>query len=295
MIRSFEGSPAYRMIATRFGAATVAGLLAVALGAPGCGSSPSVAQPPVKNLPLVATNVAPMDTLGLARSRPLPPPEAAGLRLIETFPLGVAEPSDLAIDESGTVLWTVGGSPDRVYQLDLRGKIVKTLSYVGSDLEGIAYDRSDRTLWVAEENRREIIHLDLDGGVLSRHQLDLSGEKNSGIEGLCLDDKGHMFALNEKRPGLLLELDAGHSISARRDVRFAKDYSGIAFDPKSGDFWIVSDQSQELYLWSRQTGVALRHPLPFPKAEGVAVNDAGDRIYIVSDSENKLYVYELRR
>lgn len=234
-------------------------------------------------------------TLGAAYSKPLHPPGAIGLDLIATYPLTVAEPSDLAIDESGTRLWTVGGTPDRVYQLDLHGKTVKTLSFVGADLEGVAYDRSDHTLWVAEENRRELVHLDLDGGVLSRHPLDLVGEKNSGIEGICLDDKGHLFALNEKRPGMFLELDSGHAISARRDVRFAKDYSGVAFDVKSGGFWIVSDQSQGLYLWSRKAGVVQRHPLPFRKAEGVAVDQATDRIYIVSDSENALYVYGLRR
>ena len=233
--------------------------------------------------------------LGTVHAKPQAPPRSAALHLIATYPLSVAEPSDLAIDESGTRLWTVGNTPPRVYQLGLDGQVVKTLNFVGEDLEGVAYDRNDRTLWVAEENRRELIHLDMNGDVLSRHRLDLAGEKNSGLEGICLDDKGQLFAVTEKRPGLFLELGAGRSISARRNVDFAEDYSGIAYDRKQGCFWIVSDKSQALYLWSRHAGVVQRYALPYEKAEGVAVDDAAKRIYIVSDSENKLYVYRLGR
>jgi uncharacterized protein YjiK len=222
-------------------------------------------------------------------------PRGAGLELIATHPLTVSEPSDLTIDETGKTLWTVGDKPPRVFQIGLDGATVKTLAFVGEDLEGVAYDRSDRTLWVAEENRREVIHLDLDGKVLSRYRLELTGEKNSGLEGLCLDTAGHLYALNEKRPGLFLELDAGRSIAARRDVDFARDYSGMAYDRKRGAFWIVSDQSQTLYLWSRKAGVLERYPLSFTKAEGVAVDEAAKRVYIVSDSENTLYVYRLTR
>lgn len=231
--------------------------------------------------------------LGTGHSGPPGRPPVPELDLIATHALSVSEPSDLAIDESGTTLWTVGNTPPRVYQLDLNGRVVKTLNFIGEDLEGVAYDRSDHTLWVAEENRREVVHLDLNGDVLSRHRLDLTGEKNSGLEGICLDDQGHLFALNEKSPGLFLELDGGRSISTRRAMDFAKDFSGMAYDRKKGCFWIVSDKSQGLYLWSRRAGVVRRYALPYAKAEGVAVDDAAGRVYIVSDSENKLYVYRL--
>jgi len=217
---------------------------------------------------------------------------AAAPRLIATHALTINEPSDLTIDETGQILWVVTNKPERVYQLDLSGAVVKTLDYVGQDLEAIAYDRSDRTLWVAEENRREIVHLDLDGKVLSRHPLGLTGEKNSGLEGLCLDDKRRMFALNEKRPGLFLELKADRTLATQLELSFAKDYSALTYSPAHGCFWIVSDQSQSLYLWSPKKGVTERYDLPCTKAEGVAVDEAKNRLYIVSDSENKLYVYD---
>ena len=74
---------------------------------------------------------------------------------------------------------------------------------------------------------------------------------------------------------------------------FALDYSGLTWDPKRSSFWIVSDQSRALYLWSPKSGVLEEYGLPFPKAEGIAVDEAAKRIYIVSDSENRLYVFRL--
>jgi uncharacterized protein YjiK len=102
-----------------------------------------------------------------------------------------------------------------------------------------------------------------------------------------------MFAMNEKNPGLFLELNANRSIAARRKVTFAGDYSGMTYDRKKDCFWIVSDQSQGLYLCNRQAGVMKQYHLPFPKAEGIAVDETAKRIYIVSDSEKKLYVFRL--
>ena len=64
-------------------------------------------------------------------------------------------------------------------------------------------------------------------------------------------------------------------------------------DPKRDCFWIVSDQSSALYLWSRKSGVLAKYGLPFEKAEGVAVDHAARRIYVVSDSESRLHVYRL--
>jgi uncharacterized protein YjiK len=220
-------------------------------------------------------------------------PSLKALHLEATHPLQISEPSDLAIDETGKTLWTVTNKPARVYQLDLEGNVVKTLKYEGEDLEGIAYDPASRTLWVAEERSREVVHLSLDGDVIARKGLDLAGKRNHGPEGICLDDRGRMFLVNEKDPGMLVELGKDLAITARRPLEFAGDYSGISYDRARGCFWIVSDESRKLYLWSRPKGVIGEFPLAFPKAEGVAVDEAAKRVYVVSDSENTLYVFRM--
>jgi uncharacterized protein YjiK len=228
--------------------------------------------------------------LGCNGSKPVEP-KPSTLRLIASHPLSFPEPSDLTINESGTVLWTVTNHPEKVRQLDLDGTLVRTLPYDGNDLEGVVYDPSDSTLWVAEENRREVVHLDLNGNVLSRTALGLTGERNSGLEGICLDDAGRMFLLNEKHPGLFLETNPDLSIASQLTLTFADDYSGMSYDRQKSCYWIVSDQSQKLYLWSKPTGVAKEYPLSFPKPEGVAFDEAANLLYIVSDSTNTLYVY----
>lgn len=218
-------------------------------------------------------------------------PALKTLHLAETHPLTITEPSDLTIDETGKILWTVTNKPARVYQLDLSGNVTKTLNYVGQDLEGIAYDQASRSLWVTEERTRELVHLSMEGDVLGRTPLDLAGKPNHGPEGVCLDDKGRMFMLNEKQPGLFVELDKNHAITKRVPLSFAGDYSGITWDRKKGCFWIVSDESQTLFLWTKSKGILGQFPLGYPKAEGVAVDEAARAVYIVSDSENKLFVY----
>ena len=220
------------------------------------------------------------------------PSSIKSLRLVTTYALDLVEPSDLAINDTGTALWTVTNDPDSVYQLDMSGHRVKTLNYAGHNLEGIAYDPSDQTLWVVEENRREVVHLDLDGNVLSTHPLSLTGEQNSGLEGICLNGAGSIFLLNEKLPGLFIALDPAKAIASTDTLTFAGDYSGMSYEPATAAFWIVSDQSRRLYLWNEATGVTKEYLLPFEKAEGVAYHAATNRIYIVSDSERRLYVYD---
>lgn len=240
----------------------------------------------------IACSVLAILAAGCGSSRSVAPSTVRTPRLVATHVLDLPEPSDLAVNETGTTLWVVSNDPDSIYQLDLAGHRVKTLKYAGHALEGIAYDRSDRTLWVAEENRREVVHLDLDGNVLSTHPLDLRGEQNSGLEGICLGGAGGIFLLNEKRPGLFIELDPGAAIATTDTLTFAGDYSGLAYDAPSEAFWIVSDQSRRLFLWSRTAGVLKEYALPFESAEGVAYDAATNLIYIVSDLGRTLYIYE---
>jgi uncharacterized protein YjiK len=228
---------------------------------------------------------------GCKGSEPAAPP-LPSLPLIGSIALDINEPSDLAIDETGTLLWTVSNDPDSVYQLDTAGKRLKTLKYAGQDLEGVAYDPATATLWVAEENQRSLVHLDLDGNVLQRHDLALTGEQNSGLEGVSFDGSGRLVVLNEKQPGMFIQLNPDVTIASKDTLTFAGDYSGITYDPGSASFWIVSDQSHRLYRWTRAGGIAQEYDLPFLKAEGVAFDPATNRVYIVSDSEKRLYVYQ---
>jgi uncharacterized protein YjiK len=214
------------------------------------------------------------------------------LTLVEEYAVDIKEPSGLTIDAAGKRLWTVGDN-ERVYELDLQGRIRKVLDYRGRDPEGISYDPSDTTLWLVEERRREVVHIDLDGTLLLSRSLDLEGEANNGLEGICRDEAGVLYVLNEKEPGLFMRLGSDLSIESSEILEFADDYSGLFCAGQRGVFWVLSDQSEMLYRWDRNSGVLNRYELPFPSAEGLAIDAAAGRIYIVSDRAAKLFVFEL--
>ncbi len=226
--------------------------------------------------------------LGCGSGSPIKPPTSR-LNLVASRVLSINEPSGLAINDSATSLWAV--TNQHVYHLDMSGQVIKRLNYDGVDLEGITYDRSDRTLWVAEEASREVVHLDLNGDVLSRTATGLTGVLNHGIEGICLDSSGRMFVLNEQDPGLLVELRADHTVATQQTLTFADDYSDLAASSELDHFWILSDQSRSISLLARPGGVVRQYTLPFPKPEGLAVDEAANRFYVVSDSTHTLYIY----
>jgi hypothetical protein len=220
-------------------------------------------------------------------------PDGTRLTLLSSHSLGIGEPSGLALDASRSSLWTVGNDPQRIYRLSLDGRIQSILDYEGDDIEGIASDPLDGTLWIVEEDRREVVHLSSSGRVLERHQLDLDGKANSGLEGICLDSDGVVYVLNEKNPGLFISLNADLSIKKQHQLDFAKDFSGLSCDSSRNAFWVLSDQSRTLFLWSPEEGVLGGYALPFAKAEGVAVDAVEDIVYIASESESMLYVYRI--
>jgi len=221
-----------------------------------------------------------------------PKERKAQLTLLSSRQVDISEPSGLAIDPSGT-LWAVGNNPEFVYRLRDEGRVVDTLAYVGDDLEGIVFDPSDSTLWIVEEKRREVVHLNLDGNVLQRRKIELDGKSNNGLEGICIDSVGDLYILNEQKPGLFIELNTNFSIKEEHRLDFAADYSGLAYDPLRESFWVLSHQNSELFLWNGSEGVLSSHSIPATKAEGVTINSASTRLYIIDETDQMLYIYAL--
>ena len=98
--------------------------------------------------------------------------------------------------------------------------------------------------------------------------------------------------LNEKNPGLLLELDSNGKILKETNLRFASDYSGIFHDELNDQLWILSDQSRTINR-SRTDGVLIESfNINVTQAEGIAVNSTEQLIYVVSDATENLYVFK---
>ena len=246
---------------------------------------------------------------------------------------GLTEPSGLALSPERHSLWTVSDDTKKIFKLSLRGKLEKEHSFKIDEkgLEGITLDPTTDTLLVVKEESNEILTVSLPSEkVVSRDSLPgmagfseierhfSAGGANKGLEGITFNQStGTFFLLKEGEPGLMIEVskDLGSILGAQvldatkgfvdDDVDGAAiDFSGIQYDATRSQFWIVSDKAKRLFLydWDRQQVIqsavlGYENDGEFreiEKAEGVAVDPQEHRLYVVSDAEARLYVFDIR-
>lgn len=216
------------------------------------------------------------------------------LTLINSYQLTVEEPSDLCYDKDTNSLWTVSDADCKVYNIDFEGNVLGHLPFVGDDLEGIAYSPKDSTLWLAEEHLSQIVKINKQGQELERKTLPVQADTNSGLEGITLDDLGNIYVVKEKTPGMFLKVSPDFVVLTQEVIDFAGDFAAISYNSMDGNFWVVSDQNEAIYVWNLEDGVMAEYNLPFSKPEGIAYVPLTDTFYFVSDSLNELYEMKLQ-
>ena len=245
----------------------------------------------------------------------------------------VAEPSGLTLASDCDGLWTISDDQDVIFYLDLEGEPVDDKSFRApvNGLEGITLDGSGDFLLVVDEDSNEIVKVALaTGAIVGRRRLDqmegfgqvagafAQGDGNKGLEGIAWNhDTDTFFVLKEGEPGLVLEISV--DLGTIRDHRLLDgqngfldpdldsneiDFSGISYDPGRGAFWIVSDRAKRLFLYDWTGNRVVQSATlgygkggdyrEIKKAEGVAVNVKSKRLYVVSDDEARLYVFDIR-
>ena len=215
--------------------------------------------------------------------------KAQELDIIDTFTLDIKEPSGLSYHDG--YLYIVSDRNGTIYKTNTKGLIKEKIKSSLKDVEGIAYQISSDRFLLVEEGKRMIAEVARSGAVLSRHSV--SGNqvsKNSGLEGICFKNRDEIFVVNEKKPKALLKLNSDYEVVTEQPLNFGKDVSGCAFD-KQGNLWIVSDQSYKIYKVSEEGIMQEEYRIPVEKAEGIVL--AEDKIFIVSDSESRLYTFKL--
>ena len=213
------------------------------------------------------------------------------LELIAKYRLDIPEPSGLTINSSGTFLYTVSDATNKVYKMSLTGTKLQTFSYIGNDLEGVSTYKGNKLL-LAEEKTKEIVAFDLSTGGVKKHPIAYqNNELNSGLEGVAYNfNDGTMFILNEKNPGLLMKLRPNFTIIETYVLDFASDYSGVFYDNILNKLWIVSDQNKTINKCTLTGELLKSYTTTKKKLEGIAVTN--DKIYVVSDLKENLYVYK---
>ena len=216
-------------------------------------------------------------TLSFSVAEKIPVPEPSGL--------------DLAFDEIG--FWIVSDQNSNVYLIDSWGKVVKSFKVNGEDLEGITVI-DDSTIALVLERTREVVILDTSGLEFKRAKLDLEGELNNGLEGISYDpEEKKFFVLNEKKPRLLLTLDENLNEIKRDTLNFAKDVSGIFFDAVDKNLWILSDESQRIFKTDLSGNPIEEFKIKITQPEGITLNKARTKLFVVSDKTENLYVFNL--
>jgi uncharacterized protein YjiK len=210
------------------------------------------------------------------------------LRKLDDHKLHVDEPSDLAF--ANGKLYTVSDAHSKIYEIDDDGDVKDELDIEGHDLEAIAVDVNGEFL-VADESRAKIWHIDLDGHRHDPIEIPDAEDGNSGIEGLAFGKSGHLMVAKEKDPARIIELDTGGNELANEKVHFSDDLSALAYNPEDKHLYALSDEDHSLYRLDSSWEVDTAWKLPIEHPEGIAFD--GSIVYIASDSEERLYVFEL--
>jgi uncharacterized protein YjiK len=179
--------------------------------------------------------------------------------------LKVDEASDVVALPNGRFA-VVGDRSDAVHVAD-GDKLVQKfrlpdLKNGKSALEGIAFDPLRNHLFVAREDKAELLRYEWDPSkndpprLEKSFKLDDSGPKNKGVEGLAYlpekyspTGKAQLVVAKEGNPRSISLLDDGGGgkaleVDLESQVRsVCKDFSAIAVDPKTGHLFISSDQS----------------------------------------------------
>ena len=245
---------------------------------------------------------------------------------------GLSEPSGLAISHDRNELWTISDDTKRIFKLSLNGDLQKKKSIRIPDkgLEGIVLDPTGQFLLAVKEENNEIIKVEVETEqIVDRQSLasmtgyeaisnHLQGCKNKGLEGIAWNQEtGKIFVMKEGCPGMLIEVSSdlktiqAHQLLGEESGFYdseidAKeiDFSDICYDASRNDFWIISDRAKRLFLydWSEHR-VLQSAKLGYnekgkyrevEKAEGIAIDPDENRLYIVSDKDARLYVFDIR-
>lgn len=210
------------------------------------------------------------------------------LKPVKIVKLNISEPSGITYYNNH--LYIVSDQNGVVYKTSLDGIILGKIKTKLSDLEGITVSNKANEFWLVNEGKRKLVRIDSLGNIISKYKIKgKQKHKNSSLEGVCFDENGFLYLVNEKSPKQLLKLNLEGEIESTTELDFSKDISGICIDKKSNSFWLVSDESKAIYNINKNGELLQKYNIPVDKAEGIIV--VKDNLFIVSDSSSELFVF----
>ncbi|MBK7257331.1 MAG: SdiA-regulated domain-containing protein [Ignavibacteriae bacterium] len=243
-------------------------------------------------LSILATTVL-LGILSCARTEPPVTPTGStlpvkDLTLISVGTMSVGEPSGLAYAPKTGTLYMVSDSRQEIFIIDTTGRVLSSIPVTASDLEGIALSPNADTIYVVEETASQITRFLPNGTKISSQPVLIRTDPKHALEGITVNPDGHIIVLNEKTPTALAEY-SGTSEVRRLTLSETSDISDICYDAVTDAWWVVSDESRRVLKYSRSGQLLGVWASPLEQGEGIAF--IGDRLYLVSDSDAKFYVF----
>ncbi len=224
------------------------------------------------------------------------------------MPAVIKEPSDLCYGFSGNSLFTVDDNSGKIFELDLKGNLVKTFPYSFGDLEGICIDEKTKNIYISEERSRFIIRLDQNGAPLDTIRGTKSGvpadDENHGFEGITLHGDT-LYIVNQENPGMYLKYNrttedwiAGNLSVGKQSNGKEGSYSGLYYDTADNTLWLLCSKSQKIIHCDLNFNVLDTVVLPaeIEKPEGITVSGDHTTIWLVTDNKpnSKFYTVILK-
>lgn len=221
-------------------------------------------------------------------SDPVIPGDIGYLQAIAEYQTSIPEPSGLAYNWKTKTFWVVADGNSTVFEMDSMGGILRSMTIPSSDLEGIALSKNCDTMVVVEEGNQLVSWYLMNGTKISSFAVKVAVSISNALEGITIDQNNHLIVLNEKNPMMLLEFADRVELS-RMVINYSTDISDIDYDETDDTYWLISDESRKVMHLSRTGALLGQWNVSFLKGEGIAV--VGRKIYIVNDSDSKLYVF----
>lgn len=211
------------------------------------------------------------------------------LQPIIAYNLNISEPSGIAYNSVSDLFMIVSDNRHEIFLVDSTGNIKSTILTSSSDMEGITLSPNCDTLFIVEETSKMVVAYNSSGIQLFSFLVDVATNSDHALEGIARNTLNQrLIILNEKLPCLLLEYENSKEIW-RKEINYSSDISDISFDEENKCWWIVSDESQKIFKLNMDMDIISEWRIPVNQAEGIAI--VRDKIYIISDAENKMYIF----
>jgi uncharacterized protein YjiK len=218
----------------------------------------------------------------------------AHLEMMSIYKLEIPDLSGICLMPDKNTLITISDSEKKAYKINTSGKILDSFKLTCNDPEGICFIKEKNEFAVIDESNYTIYFYDTEFNEKYTRKISIENTTfNKGLEGICYNKKTKkLYLLNEKTPGLLIEYDLEKESFNKTSIDFSIDNTGIDYEPKEDLFYLTSHESKQIIACDYEGNVIKKFSLDIEKLEGIALDAANKKMYLVSDSDKKLFIYK---